>query len=172
MLRPRTHAWTQIHHLMKDLLETILLYKHQLLYGTYKYFSTHFLFLRIFHCTGPNLENVKPWKIAINVIDVKRNIQIIKHIGPVLLNSNISLLFRFFCLFAKSVGAVENTDCNSAEGLRPPTDEYPGNDTKQSDGEVPAVLELWGMRSTPLLPSTPGPLWPGVAAPDRTLSMG
>ena len=28
------------------------------------------------------------------------------------------------------------------------------------------MLELWGMRSTPLLPSLPGPLWPGVVAPD------
>ena len=45
-------------------------------------------------------------------------------------------------------------------------------DTKQSDGEVPAVLELWGMRSTPSLPSLPGPLWPSVVAPDWALSMG
>ena len=45
-------------------------------------------------------------------------------------------------------------------------------DLKQSDGEVPAVLELWGMRSTPLLPSLPGPLWLGVVAPNRALSMG
>ena len=29
------------------------------------------------------------------------------------------------------------------------------------------MLELWGMRSTPLLPSLPGPLWPGVVAPDK-----
>ena len=43
---------------------------------------------------------------------------------------------------------------------------------KQSIGEVPAMLELWGMRSTPLLPSLPGPLWSGVVAPDRALSMG
>ena len=59
-------------------------------------------------------------------------------------------------------------------GVRPPTppNECPGYDTKQSDDEVPAVLELWGMRSTPLLPSLPGPLWPGVVAPDRALSMG
>ena len=28
------------------------------------------------------------------------------------------------------------------------------------------MLELSGMRSTPLLPSLPGPLWPGVVAPD------
>ena len=57
-------------------------------------------------------------------------------------------------------------------GVRPPPNECPGYDTKQSDGEVPAVLELWGMRSTPSLPSLPGPLWPGVVAPDRALSMG
>ena len=29
------------------------------------------------------------------------------------------------------------------------------------------MLELWGMWSTPLLPSLPGPLWPGVVAPDK-----
>ena len=60
----------------------------------------------------------------------------------------------------QSVGAVEYTDCTS------------GYDTKQSDGEIPAVLELWGMQSTPSLPSLPGPLWPRVVAPDRVLSMG
>ena len=68
-------------------------------------------------------------------------------------------------------GAEEYTDCFSAEGLDPPN-ECPGYDTKQSDGEVPAVLELWGIRSTPSLPSLPGPLWPGVVALDRALSMG
>ena len=52
-------------------------------------------------------------------------------------------------------------------GVRPPPHECPGYDTKQSDGEVPAMLELWGMRSTPSLPSLPGPLWPGVVAPDK-----
>ena len=57
-------------------------------------------------------------------------------------------------------------------GVRPPPNEYPGYDTKQSDGEVLAMLELWGMRSTPSLPSLPGPLWPGVVAPDKALSMG
>ena len=34
------------------------------------------------------------------------------------------------------------------------------------------MLELWGMWSTPSLPSLPGPLWPGVVAPDRVLSVG
>ena len=33
------------------------------------------------------------------------------------------------------------------------------------------MLELWGMRITLVLPSLPGPLWPGVVAPDRVLSM-
>ena len=28
------------------------------------------------------------------------------------------------------------------------------------------MLELWGMRGTPLLPSLPGPLWAGVVALD------
>ena len=51
-------------------------------------------------------------------------------------------------------------------GVTPPN-ECPGYDTKQSDGEVPAMLELWGIRSTPSLPSLPGPLWPGVVAPDK-----
>ena len=45
-------------------------------------------------------------------------------------------------------------------------------DTKQSNGEAPVMLELWGIRSTSSLPSLPGPLWPGVAAPDWVLSMG
>ena len=34
------------------------------------------------------------------------------------------------------------------------------------------MLELWGMQSTPSLPLLPGPLWPGVVALDRFLSMG
>ena len=33
----------------------------------------------------------------------------------------------------------------------------PGYD-KQSDGEAPVMLELWGMWSTPSLPLLPGPL--------------
>ena len=28
------------------------------------------------------------------------------------------------------------------------------------------MLELWGMQSTPSLPSLPGSLWPGIVAPD------
>ena len=39
---------------------------------------------------------------------------------------------------------------------------YPLKSPKQSDGEVPVMLELWGMWSIPSLLSLPGPLWPGV----------
>ena len=34
-------------------------------------------------------------------------------------------------------------------------------DTKLCDGEIPVILELWGMRSTPSLQLLPGPLWSG-----------
>ena len=54
-------------------------------------------------------------------------------------------------------------------GKTPHSNKCPGYDTKQSDGEVPVMLELWGMLSTPSLLSLPGPLWPGVIAPDRVL---
>ena len=69
----------------------------------------------------------------------------------------------------QSAGAVEYTNCFS--GGRPPN-EYPGYDTQQSDGGVPVMRKLWEMRSTPSLPSLTGPLWPGVVAPVRVLSMG
>ena len=57
-------------------------------------------------------------------------------------------------------------------GVRPPVKECPGYDTKQSDGEVPVMLGLWGIRSTSSLLSLPGPLWLVVVAPDSALSMG
>ena len=62
---------------------------------------------------------------------------------------------------AQSAGAVEYTDCKT------PPNECPGYDTKQYDGEVPVMLELLGIWSTPLLPSLAGPLWHGVVAPDK-----
>ena len=44
-------------------------------------------------------------------------------------------------------------------GIRPPPpNECSGYDTKQSDGEVPVMLEVWGMLCTPSLPLLPGPL--------------
>ena len=43
---------------------------------------------------------------------------------------------------------------------------------EKPDGEGLAMLELWGMRNTPLLPSVSGPILPGVIELDRVLSMG
>ena len=57
-------------------------------------------------------------------------------------------------------------------GIWPHPNDCPGYDTKQSDLEAPVMRELWGMLSTPSLPSLPGSLWSGVVAPDRALSMG
>ena len=58
-------------------------------------------------------------------------------------------------------------------GVKPPSIQWVSwYDTKQSDGEVPVMMELWRRWSTPLFPSFPGSLWPTVVAPDRVLSMG
>ena len=46
---------------------------------------------------------------------------------------------------AQSSGAVEYTDCISAEGVRSSPNKCPGYDTKQSDGEAPVILELGEM---------------------------
>ncbi len=62
----------------------------------------------------------------------------------------------------KPAGAVEYTACISAK-------ECPVYDIKQSDGEAPVMLELWRMRSAPLLLLFPGPSWPGVVVPGRVL---
>ena len=45
---------------------------------------------------------------------------------------------------AQSAGAVEYTNCFSAEGYDPTST----SDTKQSNGEVPVMLGIWGMRIT------------------------
>ena len=57
---------------------------------------------------------------------------------------------------AQSAGAAEYTNYTSAEGYDP--NESPGYDTKQSDGEVPVMLKLWGLQSTLSLPLLQGPL--------------
>ena len=50
------------------------------------------------------------------------------------------------------------------------SDECPTYDTKQSDGESPVMLELWGMQSTPSVPSPQVHF--GVVAPHIILSIG
>ena len=57
---------------------------------------------------------------------------------------------NFTYLLPQSARAVERTDCFSAEGYdTPPPNECPWYDTKQSDGEIPVMLELWERWSTP-----------------------
>ena len=46
------------------------------------------------------------------------------------------------------------------------------NDINQSNSDSLVMLEILGMWSTWSLPLHPGPLWPGVLAPERVLSMG
>ena len=58
------------------------------------------------------------------------------------------------------------------KGVRPLSNECLVYDAKRSDSEVPVMMEIWGMRSTPLLTSLPGPLMPGAVASDRVLSIG
>ena len=77
---------------------------------------------------------------------------------------------HFYSIIARSGGAVEYTA--SLQRGKTLLNECPVYDTKQSDGEAPVMLELFGMRSTPSLPSLPGPLWPGVVAPNRVIYMG
>ena len=67
---------------------------------------------------------------------------------------------------------LENTLTATLQRGKTHHNECSGYATKESDGEVLVILELWGMRSTPSLPSLPGPFWLGVVAPNRTLSYG
>ena len=83
----------------------------------------------------------------------------------------MELFWHLTLCIAQSARAVEYTDCTSTEGLHS-SNECPEYDTKQSDGEVPVMVELWGIQTTPSLPLLPGQLWPGMVAPDRALSMG
>ena len=53
-----------------------------------------------------------------------------------------------------------------------PQNECPGCNTKQSDGQVPVMLEIGVLRSTPSLPLFPSSLWPVMIEPDRVPSMG
>ena len=57
------------------------------------------------------------------------------------------------------------------KGVGHPSKECSGYDTKQPNGEVSVMLELWRMRSNSASLLLPGPLWFGVVAPDRVLSM-
>ena len=69
------------------------------------------------------------------------------------------------CL-AWSAGAVEYTDCISAEGQDPPRSKCPGYDIKPSDGEALENVEY------PFIAITLKFMLTRVVAPDRILPMG
>ena len=56
--------------------------------------------------------------------------------------------------------------------LHPTPDESLEYNKKQSEGEAPVMVEIWGIRITPSLSSFPSQLWPWVVALDRALYMG
>ena len=74
-------------------------------------------------------------------------------------------MIHYLLCLALSAEAVEYIN------YPPPHIVHSGYDNKQSDGEVPVELDLWGMQSTPSLLLFLGPLWPGVVAPDRFLEL-
>ena len=65
-----------------------------------------------------------------------------------------------------------NTPTTSIQRGKILPNESPRYDTKQSDIEAPVMLGLWRILNTLSLLSLLGPLWPGVVASDRVLSMG
>ena len=67
--------------------------------------------------------------------------------------------------------AVEYTDWISAE-LKDMLQWLIWYEVKQSDRAASVTLEFWERKCTLSFPLLPGPLWPGVEAPDWLLSMG
>ena len=57
-------------------------------------------------------------------------------------------------------------------GIKLSFNECVGYDIKQSESDIPVMLEFWGMQSTLSLPLLSGLHTPSVVAPDRVLSMG
>ena len=55
-----------------------------------------------------------------------------------------------FKLAQSQLGLLNTPTASLQKGKTPiPHNMFPGYDTKQSDDEVPVMLELWGMQSTP-----------------------
>ena len=76
----------------------------------------------------------------------------------------------FLSYIAQSAGSVEYIDCISAE--KDSLTKCPSYDTEQSDNVAAVMLKLRRKQSIPSLQLLPGPLWSGVVASDRVLSMG
>ena len=83
------------------------------------------------------------------------------------------LVIKRQILLPSWLGPKNTPTISLQRGKNPPTHtrRVYGYDTKQSDCEVPIMLEHWRMRSTSSLSLLIGPLWPGVVASDRVLGM-
>ena len=130
--------------------------------------------------TRPGFFNLSPFlgKLVLNSENISNfklffSSQIYTSLMPIYIRCkfilrNNTFIFIFSSFPLPSRLRLYNTPTVSLKRSKtPPPNECPKYDIKQSDGEVPAMLELWGMRSNPLLPSLPGQLCPGVVAPDK-----
>ena len=70
------------------------------------------------------------------------------------------LIYEYFWPSRLS-GGLQNIPTASLQRGKTSANGCPDYDTKQSDGEAPVMLELWGMQSTSLWPSLLSLLWPG-----------
>ena len=82
----------------------------------------------------------------------------------------IGMYPAYICIFLYESADDYNKNTQTASLQKERDWKYPGYDIKQSDGEVPVMLELWEMLNMPSTPLLPGSLWPGEVASDKALS--
>ena len=87
-----------------------------------------------------------------------------------MLFKTINSIQNFIHLLALSPVVAEYNEFIAAK-VEDALNECLAYDTKESDVEAPVMLELCGVRGTSLLPSLLGPIWSGVVAADKVLSM-
>ena len=89
------------------------------------------------------------------------------------------IFFYTFCIFLVSLALLFLSPVgwgyrihrlHLCRGVTPVSQRVSWYDIRSFDGKAP-VLEIWGMWSTPSLPSSPGLLWTRMIAPDIVLSM-
>ena len=103
---------------------------------------------------------------------ISYNLKCILNIGFGFTNYKFVKPNPIFKMYVHRRLGLRNTSTASLKRNQLHSNECPAEDTKQSDCEAPVLVDIWGMRSTPSLPSLPDPLWAGVEAPRMVLSMG
>ena len=105
-------------------------------------------------CISGNISKTSRWNKLIRIL--KQGYKC-SHFKSNFIQTCLSYLKNIHYQIALSAGAIEYTDCFSADG-QDPLNECPGYNSKQSDDEALLMLELWGMQSTLSFPSLPDPL--------------